>query len=296
MGKFSDRGTEATDNTDAKDVRASADGASADFPICLVDYINPLTPSWRWKQGAYWLFALFVYHYLWDVAAAHALAPGWVAAVVARNLAVMTIWYGGYHHLLYTKLVSDPQKHKFNTKFPQPEQHQRDAFWTAVGFLINAAIEVGFMHLFATGRIPTLSMTEHPLWFAFWIPVVPMTQDVHFFFAHRLLHFKLVYKWVHYLHHKSYNPGPWSGMAMHPVEQAIYLTRSFLPLVFCLHPVHFLYAKIRAELSPAPGHSGFATHGGSQAHYIHHSRFEWNYGAGPIGTTLDIALGSYKGS
>ena len=102
MEKFSDRGTEATDNTDAKDVRASADGASADFPLCLVDYINPLTPSWRWKQGAYWLFALFVYHYLWDVAAAHALAPGWVAAVVARNLAVMTIWYGGYHHVSST--------------------------------------------------------------------------------------------------------------------------------------------------------------------------------------------------
>jgi hypothetical protein len=55
MGKFSDRGTEATDNTDTKDVRASADGASADFPLCFVDYINPLTPSWRWKQGAYWL-------------------------------------------------------------------------------------------------------------------------------------------------------------------------------------------------------------------------------------------------
>ena len=57
---------------------------------------------------------------------------------------------------------------------------------------------------------------------------------------------------------------------MHPVEQCIYLSSSFLPLVFTLHPVHFLYAKIRAEFSPAPGHSGFSTHGGSQLHYIHH--------------------------
>ena len=99
---------------------------------------------------------------------------------------------------------------------------------------------------------------------------------------------------------------------MHPVEQLIYLTRSFLPLVFTLHPVHFLCkcsrslcssspqrrgcadAKIRAELSPAPGHSGFSTHGGSQQHYIHHARFEFNYGAGPIGTTLGQWFGSYK--
>ena len=41
---------------------------------------------------------------------------------------------------------------------------------------------------------------------------------------HRLLHWKPLYKHVHYLHHKNVNPNPWSGMAMHPVEIVIYLS------------------------------------------------------------------------
>jgi hypothetical protein len=32
---------------------------------------------------------------------------------------------------------------------------------------------------------------------------------------------RLLYKYVHSLHHKSYNPGPWSGLAMHPVGHSL---------------------------------------------------------------------------
>jgi hypothetical protein len=35
--------------------------------------------------------------------------------------------------------------------------------------------------------------------------------------------------------------GVWSGFAMHPFEQVVYLSRAFLPLLFAHHPVHFIY-------------------------------------------------------
>ena len=35
--------------------------------------------------------------------------------------------------------------------------------------------------------------------------------------------------------------GVWSGFAMHPLEQIVYLSRAFLPLLFAHHPVHFIY-------------------------------------------------------
>ena len=54
---------------------------------------------------------------------------------------------------------------------------------------------------------------------------------------HRWLHLPGVYKYVHSLHHRSYNPGVWSGFAMHPIEHATYLTRAALPLFFTQHPV-----------------------------------------------------------
>ena len=99
------------------------------------------------------------------------------------------VWYGGFHYLLYVALVSPPDT-KFNPKHPRAQQHRNDAFWTTVGFLINSAIEVGFIHLWATGRIPLLDPEAEPWWALFWVPVIPMTQDIHFFFNHRMLHFK----------------------------------------------------------------------------------------------------------
>ena len=104
--------------------------------------------------------------------------------------------------------------------------------------------------------------------------------DFHFYFIHRWLHLPGLYKYVHSLHHKSYNPGVWSGFAMHPFEQATYLMRAGLPLFFAHHPIHYLYMLIRAMLSPVTGHHGFSEPGGSLSHYIHHAKFNCNYGAG----------------
>ena len=43
--------------------------------------------------------------------------------------------------------------------------------------------------------------------------------------THRFLHEAPgLYKWVHYLHHKSRAPGPFSGLSMHPVEHLIFFS------------------------------------------------------------------------
>ena len=108
---------------------------------------------------------------------------------------------------------------------------------------------------------------------------------------------------MHSLHHKSYNPGVWSGFAMHPFEQATYLMRAGLPLFFAHHPIHYLYMLIRAMLSPVTGHHGFSEPGGSLSHYIHHAKFECNYGTSRVvpldhllGTQREAADGSEKGA
>ena len=68
-----------------------------------------------------------------------------------------------------------------------------------------------------------------------------------------------LYRWVHSLHHKSYNPGPFSGLSMHPVEHLLYYTCTLLSLFYKAHPLHFLYAKVRNLSSSnfAVGHCFF---------------------------------------
>ena len=64
------------------------------------------------------------------------------------------------------------------------------------------------------------------------------------------------YSHVHSLHHKSYITGPWSGLAMHPVEHLFYYSCTLLTMVFSLHPFHFWMNKLHADISPLPGHDG----------------------------------------
>ena len=138
-------------------------------------------------------------------------------------------------------------------------------------------------------------------------------RDCHFFFCHRFMHpwfdkktratsswkpwvpdvGQFMYEHVHSLHHKSYNPGPFSGLSMHPVEHLLYYTCTLVSLLYPLHPVHFLFNKFHADLSPLPGHDGYdKPGGGSYFHYLHHAHYDCNYGTPMV--PLDQLFGSYQ--
>ena len=48
---------------------------------------------------------------------------------------------------------------------------------------------------------------------------------------------KFLYRHVHALHHKSYNPTAFSGTNMHPVESTLYYTAAFIPCLWGGHPI-----------------------------------------------------------
>eukprot|EP00971_Amphidinium_carterae_P213915 4245512-Amphidinium_carterae.1 len=97
-----------------------------------------------------------------------------------------------------------------------------------------------------------------------------------------------LYRYVHSLHHKSYNPGPWAGLSMHPVEHLFYYSAAtLLPLIAYVHPFHFLYTKFHCDIAPLGGHDGMENPGGdADFHYLHHAKFECNYGV-PFPINLD---------
>ena len=60
--------------------------------------------------------------------------------------------------------------------------------------------------------------------------VIPLWREVHFYAIHRLIHWPPLYQAVHSLHHRNTNPGPWSGLSMHPVEHLLYFSAVRDPL------------------------------------------------------------------
>lgn len=231
----------------------------------------------------------------------------WVGQICLRNLALIWVWYGFYHLLLY-KLKIEGTKGKYDVRWPARDsnlflfrdQVYDNVFWTCVfGGGIWSAYEVLTMWLYANHRIPYLGWHAHPVWFAVWILVIPFWRGFHFYWIHRLTHWKPLYKYVHYLHHKNVNPNAWSGMAMHPVEHLLYFSSVMIHWVIPSHPFHIMFELQHAGLSPACGHHGFEgpilegrLPTGSYFHYLHHRYFECNYGESVI--PLDRWFGTYR--
>jgi hypothetical protein len=129
----------------------------------------------------------------------------------------------------------------------------------------------------------------------FWILLIPLWRDLHFYFAHRFLHIRAVYKYVHSLHHRNTDPEPFSGMTMHPVEHLYYFSNALVPsLYLSLSPFIFMWNFLHLALAPGAGHSGWEDHWqADQYHYVHHAKFECNYGS-PSSAWIDQYFGTFR--
>jgi sterol desaturase/sphingolipid hydroxylase (fatty acid hydroxylase superfamily) len=235
-------------------------------------------------------------------------APGWIAFVLARNAALVLLFFGAFHLRLYIRKAQG-QAFKYNPKWLDGDhptflfrnQTRENMFWTlASGVPIWTAYEVVTLWAFANGYIPWVGWAAHPVYLAVLMLLIPLLREVHFYLVHRLLHVPFLYRTVHRLHHNNVNPGPWSGLSMHPVEHLLYFSGVLIHWLVPSHPVHALFHLMHAGLSPVPGHTGFekvvvgkrgTVDTDCYAHYLHHKYFECNYADGSI--PLDQWFGTF---
>ena len=130
--------------------------------------------------------------------------------------------------------------------------------------------------------------------------MVIFLRHFHFYWVHRLIHWKPLYKISHFVHHKNVNIGPWSGLSMHPIEHLLYFSGVLFHWIIPSNPVHAIYHLMHAGISPAIGHSGFdklvtkdekGLKIDSYFHYLHHRWFTVNYGTEVV--PLDKWFGSF---
>ena len=53
------------------------------------------------------------------------------------------------------------------------------------------------------------------------IIVAILIHDTFFYWGHRLMHHKSIFRYVHKVHHNSTNPSPWAAFSFHPYESVI---------------------------------------------------------------------------
>lgn len=118
-------------------------------------------------------------------------------------------------------------------------------------------------------------------------------HDTYFYWAHRLMHWKPLFKHFHIGHHRSRVPTPWAALAFQPLEALVQFgTFAIVVLIVPIHPIVFTIYIIFDSIANTAAHNGFelvpkwiskipilklgntVTH-----HEIHHQDFNSNYGA-----------------
>jgi sterol desaturase/sphingolipid hydroxylase (fatty acid hydroxylase superfamily) len=236
------------------------------------------------------------------------LSVEWISIIFCTNLALLVAVVSAWHVRLYVQRAQG-MRYKYkgrwlatnNRTFLFSDQLRDNVFWNLVSAVpIWTAYEVLTLWLQANGSIPSISWRTHPVYCTALMFVIPLFEDVHFYAVHRLLHWRPLYRAVHSLHHKNVNPGPWSGLAMHPVEHILFFSSVLLYWIVPSHPLHVIFSLQLLALTPSQGHSGFhrvvlgsrvTLPNDNYIHYLHHKYFVVNFASEYI--PLDKWFGTF---
>lgn len=196
--------------------------------------------------------------------------------------------------LFYYLFKNKMSIYKIQKRILKKSDFKREIFYSSQTTLVFTLI--AFIILFTPLRQYTLvynNLDDFPYW---WIGVSLILSliihDTYFYWMHRLLHHKKIYRHAHAVHHKSVNPSPWTSYSFHILE-AVAEGMILLLLVFILplHQVTIALFTITGFIINVYGHLGyeiapkalrnsfiFKIINTSVHHNLHHSQFNGNYG------------------
>jgi methylsterol monooxygenase len=124
-----------------------------------------------------------------------------------------------------------------------------------------------------------------------------------FYWVHRLLHTKYLYRYIHSIHHQYIIPIAPAALYAHPIEHIMCNNFAFIiPFIFIgLRYDFLLYSIILGSMYTTLAHTNYDISlsrfniiydkNEEMSHYIHHKKFNYNYGFGSI---LDKIFGTHK--
>ncbi len=204
--------------------------------------------------------------------------------IVVALFSALWLWWRRHPH----------QRSKLQAHGSAPGQTRREIVYTIYSLLIFGAI---VPVLWACGLGPYMRIYRDAgahgwPYFAFTLVLMMLIQDTYFYWTHRLMHQRRLFRFFHRTHHLSTNPTPWTTYAINPLEAVVNSGASLI--VLFLFPVSALalfifgivntayavYGHLGYEIFPA----GLAQHwlgrwiNTSVAHNTHHARARYNYG------------------
>jgi len=231
----------------------------------------------------------------------------WILQIHIINLIIILLVAGGLHIFFY-KLKIQKKEFKYDSRefsnnkvFTFNSQLLDNMFWTLFSGVTFWTFYLSiFLWSYSNGLAPIITFYSNPFWFCLLFFFIILWESFHFYFMHRLLHIPIFYKLIHHIHHRNVDPGPWSGISMHPVEHLFYFSSVLIHFIVPSNPMHVVFHLIIMTVGAVIGHCGFdrilinkknKIYLGHFHHQLHHRYFECNYGT--IESPCDVWFNSF---
>ena len=236
--------------------------------------------------------------------------------MLAGHLLVRYFFYAGLAFLVFYVLFARRWKScKIQKAEAQRQDYRREIGYSVATVLIFALMGAA---VFSDALRPHtriyLDPHQHGWPFLFLsVGLMVLMHDAYFYWTHRLMHTRLLYRTFHAVHHRSTNPTPWAAFSFHPLE-AVVEAGIIFPIVFLIpsHPLALFLFMGCMTLFNVLGHVGyeffprwFTRHplgrwlNTSTSHNLHHRDFRghftlyfrfWDVLCGTTGREYDKAL------
>ncbi len=149
---------------------------------------------------------------------------------------------------------------KINPRYPGARDMLREFGWSALTVVIYGLVGAGTLWLAkANGsRIYSKFGDHSTAWFWCSIAVAIVVHDAYFYWTHRLMHHRRLFRLFHKVHHESTNPSPWAAYSFAPLE-ALVQALIFPLLIFTvpMHPLAILTFMTWQITFNVIGHTGY---------------------------------------
>ena len=201
---------------------------------------------------------------------------------------------GGVFLLVWIMFKAPLQGRKIRRKTPKARQMLREFAHSIKTVVVYAFVGVLTIYGVRTGIMEFYLEIESYGWayYGFSLVAIIVAHDAYFYWAHWLMHRPGAMKYIHAVHHKTFNPTPWAAYSFDIFEAAAHA--AFVPLFLLFMPVHVSVIMIfltHMIIRNAVGHSGYELFPRSWAahpfwgfltsvthHDMHHANGKYNMG------------------
>lgn len=183
---------------------------------------------------------------------------------------------------------------KIISKFPGSPEVWREIGYSALSMVIFGMVGAGTVYAHRQGWTQLYGKMGKfgMVWFWVSIGCAIVIHDAWFYWTHRLMHHRRLFRWFHRVHHLSHNPTPWAAYAFSPLEA--FVQALIFPLLVFIMPMHglafglFMMWQIPFNIA---GHTGYEFHprwlmrsplryilNTPTNHIMHHEKMRGNYG------------------